>query len=434
MREQVKVTARVIGVGPDTFEAYYSIMEGEVHVFVSRTENIPSLLGRVAIQGIHDGQESQLFDCRLLYVGNEFDEYKAREALMGESETSFNTNQYQAAHFTLSNDILRFFDPVWKVDPVSGEGYKQQIDVKPEAERQTVIRFDDNTTLSILTGYRQSHSKVRFETHSSIAFRLHFKKAVHRARIFFLVKAIIDYYSLFCFKYIGINLVRLITDAETPVYYYEYKAGPVITRDYLQNLLIEQKEIENYNDAAMIDWVSQYEKFSICMGLVRDAEQVNDSQLKFICLSRALEIFHKEFFIGGDRTEEIYFTDLHAFIQEKSLSDTGFNNFCNRGSVRLSHRLYDLVRFAYDILSYKNNALLLSIFIRKNKVQKLVDTRNYYIHFSDSKKENAWRVDELGQLNMNLYLFLKVLLLKKFGFSTKAINRLIGIIRNSYFG
>ena len=39
MREQVKVKATVVGTGTDSFEAYYSIIEGKVHLFVSRTED-----------------------------------------------------------------------------------------------------------------------------------------------------------------------------------------------------------------------------------------------------------------------------------------------------------------------------------------------------------------------------------------------------------
>src|SRR5690349_8945566 len=126
MTEYFRVTAIIPNIAVESINAHSKIVDGKVHLFLPRIDHLPSLLGRVTIVQEKEQRESQLFDCRLLHVGEETDEYVASEAFIGEELETFKKNSYNKVYFTLSDDILRFFDTPWDIHNAMGDPKTQQ--------------------------------------------------------------------------------------------------------------------------------------------------------------------------------------------------------------------------------------------------------------------------------------------------------------------
>lgn len=428
-----KISLTIVGVGKEPFEANYAIIKERVHLYISRVHNVRGFISRAFSKEVESGTDGQIFDCRLVGVGEEYDEYIARKAVINEDKLSFDSNRYIKAVFTLSNDLLRFFNSVWEIKGSTEDRLSQSINFASKENRQDLIEFTEDMSLSIEMGYKQSYSKIRYEAHSSVAFYLHFRNEITREKIFELIQAIADFYSLFCKLFISIGNIRLRPKIDQPVAYFGDPAGDGSEVDYFANVLIEQNDIDQFSNNSLINWVNDFEKSKTCMNLMRDAEKVTDEQLKFICYSRALEVFHKEFFMDTDTASESYFDDLFEFVDENSLVEIEKDKF-GRSKLTLVHRLYDLARFAFSILSDNTFRLVFGRVIMKDRIQQLADTRNYLIHFSESKKGKAWKADDLHHVNFNMFMMLKVLFLKRFGFTDKAIRSVVHALSRDHFG
>jgi hypothetical protein len=417
----------------NSFDANYAVIHGRVHLYISDVHEIRGIIHQAYLMEKGSGIEGQLFNCRLVAIGEEYEEYVAEVALLGQSKTYYDLNRYITGIFQLSNDILRFFDYVWDIENPSCTRSQQVISFLPREERKQLIHLNDNITLCIERGYRQSYSKIRYEAHSSAIFLLHFKEAVAREQIFHLMQAIADYYFLFCKKPVNIDLIKILINPKHQVGYFGDPASDGAERDYFSNALIEQRDIDQYSTESLVKWVKEYDKCKVCTRLMKDAEKVNDQQLKFIWYSRAIEVFHKEFFSNSDKNKREHFDELFHFISTKGLLNGDVKDF-RSPRMTLAHRIYDLVRYAYTIFSHKNFRLLFGYIIKEGGVQQLADTRNYLVHFSDNKKDKSFDEDSLHHINFTLFLMLKVLLLKRFDFTDKAIESVVNTFYRDRFG
>jgi len=431
MIDSRRIIATEIGRGKDPFEAHYAEKNGKIHVFISRIHEIGSFISHLHTKETERELEGQHLNCRLIGVGEDYDEYMAQESYIGADNVLYKANQYKKAIFTLSNDLLPFFNAAWNIGNFMGNSNSQQIYFIPEQERQETIEIKPEVSLAIKKGYKQSYSKIRYEAHSSVAFYLFFKEPTTKENLFYTVKAVSEYYSLFCMQYITVKAITLSpSDDKQVIYFGGFREN--VNKDFFDNILLEQDEMDAYSTETLKEWMKEYEKCEVVNNLIKDAQNVIDPQLKFICLSRALEVFHKEFFVPNEEPGITYFDNLYQFSTMNALTSISRTDFAGR-KITLAHRLFDLVRFAHDILSDNKYRLVFGCIILDGCVQKLADTRNYYTHFSDSKKVNAWSVERLHHLNFGLFMMMKTLLLKKTGFTDKTIQRLIGKFDRHYF-
>ncbi|HWK05881.1 MAG TPA: HEPN domain-containing protein [Puia sp.] len=139
---------------------------------------------------------------------------------------------------------------------------------------------------------------------------------------------------------------------------------------------------------------------------------------KDVALTRCLEVFHNEFFLERNQVAPI-------------MKNIEFRKF-NTSKVSLSHRFYDLGKSVADIILDRNFSLLFGFIIGKDSIQKLSDTRNYYTHFSENKRFNAWKVGELGSINIALMIFIRVLFFKQAGFDFDISRMLVSKWKNRY--
>jgi len=433
MIDTKKILISVEGTGKDPFQANYSIKKQRVHVFIHRDHDIRSWISRASCKEPDSGRELQLFDCYLFSVGDDYDEYVAKRAFVNESKTSYVTNGYANALFTLSNDLLRFFKSVWKIEPVTSDSHNMNFE--PLTDRVEQITFSPQASMSIKRGYRQSYSKIKYEAHASIAFFLHYQDEVPREMILADIQEVSDYFSLFCKHFVRIGEIRLQRKEEVQqIGYFGEPADDVSEVNFFSNPLIEQQDIDGYSNQSLIDWMSLYEKAKICVNLMRDADKLSDDQLKFICYSRALEVFHKEFFVNADKGSVAWFDDLFDFVSNNGLTTITKSDFVKSNKITLAHRLYDLVRHGFSIFTDRDFTFVFGYVVKQDRVQQLADTRNYLIHFSEPKKSKAWKTEELHHVNFNMYMMLKVLFLKQVGFSDKAIRSVVRTFERNYFG
>jgi hypothetical protein len=105
-----------------------------------------------------------------------------------------------------------------------------------------------------------------------------------------------------------------------------------------------------------------------------------------------------------------YLAALYTFVQQNNLTTDHEDQFVGN-KVSLVHRIYDLARSMHPFTS-KVNKLYFSYFTSPDKAQKIADTRNYYIHFSDNKRSKAWKQEELYQVNSQLHFFIRIVFMK----------------------
>lgn len=432
MTNTTRIVLTIVNPIHEPFEANYAIIKGRVHLYVGRDCDIKGAISKAFCREVTSGIEGVLFDCRLRSMGNNYGEYVAQNAFLGEGEIDYELNAYNSAEFTLSNDIVRFFDAAWIIEyPMSPAPY-QVISFVSREDREEVIKLTENINFVIRRGYKQRYSKVRYEAHASLGFRFQFKEPLGREKILNLIKGITDYYSVFCQNFIAIEFIQLLS-ANYRVGYLGDLLGSEIERDYFSNVLTEQCKIDHYSQQSLVTWIMEYDKGEQYLQLMRDAQSIADERLKFICYTRSLEVFHKVYFALSENATTTYFDDLHDFVVANKLSGLERKKFAS-SSINLAHRLYDLARFVYPSISDKRHVLLFTAIKKKGGIQEIVDTRNYLTHFSDSKKNKALSSGELPHVNFCLYLFLKVLQLKRCGFNEKAIRSVIGTFYRYYFG
>lgn len=429
MIDQKEIICNIPERGLKDLEANYSIIEEKVHLFIPRKYDAPFNISHVFCKERLNDMYCQFLKCRTIGLGHDFDEYLVEEAYIGEDETSFKNDKYVKSKFFLTKDVLPFFDTPWELGNSFTDTDTRKLNFKSREDRHTTIKVNDNVTLIIGTGYSKSYSKVRYKATSSVGFTLLFKESISKTEIFDMINAIKDFYSLFCHKSPEISHIGFETDT-LGIHYKGRRIVEDKDKDYLGNMLIENYQITESVENALIKWTNRYSKNRISLSLFNDAQNIKDEQLRFICLARCLELFHKENFIIPKPPLD-YYPELHKFIIENSLSDIPADKFVNKKEITLAHRIYDLARSVFN--NIKKDRLMFGHIINLNRCQKIVDTRNYYIHFSGTSEKKAWKPEDLAFTNFQLTIFTRVLFLKNLGFSDTTIKLVVVNAKGRFF-
>ena len=421
MINKTEINCSIHEKGLKNIKAYYSIVENRVHLFISKRYDAPFNIAHLRCKIRSKKIYCQFRNCRTVAIGSDFDEYLVEEAYIREDEISYKNNKYSKCIFSLTSDISPFFDTPWDTSHSILETNTRTLNFKSRETRYTSIEINENTTLYVNIGYSQSYSKVKYEALSSVEFTLEFKKATQRENIFEIINAITDFFSLFCQKNLGIWSIAIETSQDKYVGYYGQKLDEG-KREHFGNLLIESYQLKDCFDIPLTKWIKKYSKNNIPLELIQDAQKVKDEQLRFICLTRCLEIYHKENYIIP-KSARPYLEDLHSFMTDSELSNITLKQFLAPKQITLAHRIYDLARSLFALI--KKDRLMFGYITVLNRCQQITDTRNYYMHFSDSMGKKAWKTSELFVINFQLSVFIKILFLKQVGFSDLSIKSVI---------
>jgi hypothetical protein len=430
MTHHIEFTCSLPERGIDPFNGFYSIEGGQARLFLPANPSIPSIIRHLDCAEIKRQIHSQFINCTLNRVGSDVYEFIAEAAFIGETFTSYKVNKYTKCEFIVSNDILAFLSPTWDFLNDFFDTESRHIKFTPRDQRNRVVVVNESIQFKLESGYSQSYSNVRYKIKASALFHFYFQNIVTRDAIYDLIDSILDFYSLFFEKPLTLQSMRLVTSENIVVGYQGTKLTPAQEGEFFSNNLIEESYVSDHLDHVG-KWINAYSKNQVSLRLIRDASKLMDEQLRFICFIRCLEVFHKENFVTISNPAVSYYEELHAFALNMGIIDVPLKGFISK-EIRLIHRLLDLIRSIHELI--KKDRLMFGFFTSLNRPQEIVDTRNYFIHFSDSKKTKAFSSDQLPHINYSLLLFCRIILLKHFGFREATIKSLISAASRRLFG
>lgn len=175
--------------------------------------------------------------------------------------------------------------------------------------------------------------------------------------------------------------------------------------NYQEHLLIESEPVHNIYDNHFLSYnffldnlpqndhqLSKHlEKLVPVFNLYLSLFKYPDMPIEMIFLNivQALETFHSRFFYNDDKKEYVQYVEekyeKDSLRYKLLLSDTQMNKNCNY--IILVSRLNDLlIRGKNDL--FKN-------YYQKDYAQKIADTRHYYTHYGERKKDKALKGDAL---------------------------------------
>lgn len=192
---------------------------------------------------------------------------------------------------------------------------------------------------------------------------------------------------------------------------------PEKDKNYRKYLLIDNEPVHNIYDNQFLNYnfflndlpqddpqLSEYlEKlapiFNLYLSLFKYPYM--PSEMIFLNIVQALETFHSRFFYHDDKKE--YVQSVEERFEKDSLcyklllSDTQMDKNCNY--IILVSRLNDLLIRGKDDLFKK--------FYQKDYAQKIADTRHYYTHYGENKRDKALKGDALNNAIQILRLLLE---------------------------
>jgi hypothetical protein len=293
-------------------EGSFYLKNGKILLVLPVDGSIPGYIQRLEARIKKNGQSCLFLTCQLIAFGDHFNEYAVAETYLNQEPNSFDHNTYINCRFELTGNILPFFNQPWEYGSNNTVEKRQTLVFRSQTERSHEIKLNDDATLIIKSGYTQQYSKIRYSVDSSVIFEFAFHRTATRQEAFRLAEAIASYYGIFCYEPVRVRAINLMVDSVNLIGYF----GKHVTQDDGQASLgatvIEQSSIKDYVDEPLISWVCDYSRYVIPAALLRDAQQVQEETLRFICLTRALEVFHKKFFVEKPARE--YLEGLHAFL------------------------------------------------------------------------------------------------------------------------
>ena len=185
--------------------------------------------------------------------------------------------------------------------------------------------------------------------------------------------------------------------------------------------LIEYGDIKNEFSNLIENWYKRYHEikpvFSLMLYSFKDKLKFNED--KFMDIVRAVETFHRRT-TTCTKLPTTEFESLVSRIQDKVdkvdkqwLIKNNVLNYANELS--LKQRLLDLIR------NYASPYLLEQIPNQKRFCVQVVDSRNYYTHYSLEKEKVALKEKELFELNQKLKALLILCICKHIGITDAEI-------------
>lgn len=201
-----------------------------------------------------------------------------------------------------------------------------------------------------------------------------------------------------------------------------------IDEGYAFKYLFSLPDLLADNGKCMGLWFEKYEQMKPIIDLYSPAHSNNDitREMFFLNLTQALETFHSRFICNKKRgyllrvdeiIQRVYGTidktsTVYTEAQKKYISEAQKKS----RHIILESRLADLIidewNFVFELGDYS-----LQDFVRK-----VVDTRNYYTHYSEDKKDKAFGFQELLTANSALFNILRYHILKQMGFSQEFVE------------
>lgn len=186
---------------------------------------------------------------------------------------------------------------------------------------------------------------------------------------------------------------------------------------------------DNFKDC-LINWNDKKEKLSPVIDYVVDSHsKVFHIPLSFIKLVQATETFSRRMRNNCKIDEDEHNSKIEYIISKidnDEYKEWLIDRLRYSNEPSLSMRLKEIFKEVDFIISLNSGE-------RKKIVKKIVDTRNYYTHFDESKKDLIMTTDELVYISKYILFILKVLIMKELGLDEVSIELQLKDLREMKF-
>lgn len=174
-------------------------------------------------------------------------------------------------------------------------------------------------------------------------------------------------------------------------------------------------------NGAVSKWFDSFDVLEPVLDLLFSAleGQANSETLRFLSYTQALETLHARFVTNDVREAVSKANQLKSNAKKLEVPNSvDFLIKPEQTSARSIHLYTRLAYLAYDCGEYpwRFSDYLAS---EEKYLTKIVDSRNYYTHYSQDKKDKAFNVDELGEINQHLVSLLQYHIMRILGFDAQ---------------
>lgn len=198
----------------------------------------------------------------------------------------------------------------------------------------------------------------------------------------------------------------------------------------IYNMLFTLQDIVNNNVQLLNNWFVKYESLKPILNLYNSCTiyEKMPSETVFLNIVQALETYHSRFICNKKEDYEKRVNDIlkdlpeklkkshYEYLFDKTQQDKNINY------IILKSRLNDLMLANFDILFFNMSNYVFPY----QFVEKVVDTRHYYTHYSKTKENKIFKGEELFFAINILRIVLSYYLLGEIGFEKDFIKKKIG--------
>ncbi len=212
--------------------------------------------------------------------------------------------------------------------------------------------------------------------------------------------------------------------------YYRLPDSPKVFKPLIPyEMLFTFTDIKDKFDKFLENWFNVYNKLEPVYSLYSEIlyNPYINIENRFLNIIQALETFHRRVYGGAYLSEEEYKPIYDALIN--AIPKHVDSNLRERLKAYLKYgREFSLRRRIKDIVK---NYPFISKVINDGFINKVVNTRNYYVHYDESLKESSTDRKDLYYITQKLKMLLDICLLGILGFSVEEIRLLI--LRNEKY-
>ena len=180
---------------------------------------------------------------------------------------------------------------------------------------------------------------------------------------------------------------------------------------------------------AITRWYDQYDRLKpiINLYLIGIRGNAPSAETLFLNLTQALESFHARFIESRFPDFKGYENHVQDMVHGFGISEDSEQQWVDyllTGATR--HRIYLYDRIAYLIVDQGTRPFQSTICNIVPYTKKIVKTRNYFTHYSESNKDDSFAKEELPYVNSELMALLEYHILKVIGLSREFARKVIG--------
>ncbi len=192
--------------------------------------------------------------------------------------------------------------------------------------------------------------------------------------------------------------------------------------------LISGPELISFNSGAVQSWFDQYEIFNpaIALFFTVTGQKQMFTNIRLLLAIQALEVFHRRTTTNGVMSEDVFACFYKKLVEA----------IPEPGDKRMKEKLLGTCRYLNELsLSQRLRAIVADLAVAfghtppafsKSNIRKLVDTRNYYTHFSKTLEGKGLKSGgDMYWATRRIVLLLSLLFLQRLGVAASDLSRLL---------